>query len=120
MRISDWSSDVCSSDLLYFSGATPQYGPQPPFSDHGYPAREYDRVKYQAQQYLQACMGALLPKAVSNVVHPPGDPIGFDFSELICLEDDVATLGVARLDQQFWKPNIDPTDRKSTRLNSSH
>lgn len=109
-----WPAQNMPQSLLYFSGATPQYGPQPPFSDHGYPAREYDRVKYQAQQYLQACMGALLPKAVSNVVHPPGDPIGFDFSELVCLEDDAATLGVARLDQQFWKPNIDPTERYTT------
>ncbi|MFC3673999.1 NAD(P)-binding protein [Ferrovibrio xuzhouensis] len=109
-----WPAANMPQSLLYFSGATPQYGPQPPFSDHDYPAREYDRVKYQAQQYLQACMGALLPKAVSNVVHPPGDPIGFDFSELVCLEDDAATLGVARLDQQFWKPNIDPTERYTT------
>src|SRR3546814_5070715 len=69
MRISDWSSDVCSSDLA---------------------------------------------KRGNIVVQPPGDPIGFDFSELVCLEDDVATLGVARLDQQFWKPNIDPTERYTT------
>ncbi|WP_341701869.1 NAD(P)-binding protein [Ferrovibrio sp.] len=112
--VETWPTDNMPQSLLYFSGATPQYDPQPPFSDHDYPKREYARVKNQAQQYLQACMGALLPKAVTNVVNPPGDPIGFDFSELICLEKDAETLGVKRLEQQFWKPNIDPTERYTT------
>lgn len=109
-----WPKQNMPQSLLYFSGATPQYGAQPPFSDHDYPKREYARVKHQAQQYLQACMGALLPKSVTNAVNPPGDMIGFDFSELVCLKDDAATLGVARLEQQFWKPNIDPTERYVT------
>ncbi len=109
-----WPADNAPQSLLYFSGATPQYGAQPAFSDHDYPKREYARVKYQAQQYLQACMGALLPKSVTNAVNPPGDQIGFDFSQLVCLRNDGATLGVARLEQQFWKPNIDPSERYVT------
>lgn len=109
-----WPKQNTPQSLLYFSGASPQYGAQPPFSDHDYPKREYARVKFQAQQYLQACMGALLPKSVTNVVNPPGDMIGFDFSQLVCLQDDDKTLGVARLEQQFWKPNIDPTERYVT------
>lgn len=112
--VESWPAAKTPQSLLYFSGATPQYGPQPPFTDHDYPRREYARVKYQAQQYLQACMGALLPKSVTNAVNPPGDQIGFDFSQLVCLNDDAATLGVARLEQQFWKPNIDPTERYVT------
>lgn len=109
-----WPQQHMPQSLLYFSGASPQYGAQPPFSDHDYPKREYARVKYQAQQYLQACMGALLPKSVTNAVNPPGDMIGFDFSQLVCLDNDASTLGVARLDQQYWKPNIDPTERYVT------
>ena len=112
--VESWPEENAPRSLLYFSGAAPQYGAQPPFSDHDYPKREYARVKHQAQQYLQASMGILLPKAVTNAVSPPGDQIGFDFSELVCLNNDSATLGVARLDQQFWKPNIDPSERYVT------
>lgn len=112
--VEDWPDDHMPKSLLYFSGAAPQYDVQPPFSDHDYPVREKARVKAQAQQYLQACMGALLPKSTTNAVNPPGDQIGFDFGQLVCLNDDATTLGVARLDQQFWKPNIDPTERYVT------
>lgn len=112
--VEDWPEDHMPKSLLYFSGAAPQYDAQPPFSDHDYPVREKARVKAQAQQYLQACMGALLPKSTTNAVNPPGDMIGFDFSQLVCPYDDARTLGVARLGQQFWKPNIDPTERYVT------
>ncbi|MFN3401457.1 MAG: hypothetical protein ACK4Z4_14060, partial [Ferrovibrio sp.] len=112
--VEDWPEDHMPKSLLYFSGAAPQYDTQPPFSDHDYPVREKARVKAQAQQYLQACMGALLPKSTTNAVNPPGDMIGFDFSQLVCPYDDATTLGVARLGQQFWKPNIDPTERYVT------
>jgi uncharacterized protein with NAD-binding domain and iron-sulfur cluster len=112
--VEGWPENRMPKSLLYFSGAAPQYEAQPPFSDHDYPVREKARVKAQAQQYLQACMGALLPKSTTNAVNPPGDQIGFDFGQLVCLNDDATTLGVARLGQQFWKPNIDPTERYVT------
>jgi len=105
-----WPTDNKPQTLLYFSGCTPQYAAQPPFSDHQYPLREKARVLAQSQQFLQASMGALLPKATVNTNNPPGDPISLDFSLLTCTKDDAGSIGTMRLEQQFWKANIDPTE----------
>jgi hypothetical protein len=56
-------------------------------------------------------MGPLLPLATSNKVSPPGDPIGMDFSLLKGYDESKMGLGVSRFDQQFWRANIDPTER---------
>jgi len=100
--------------LWYFSGAMDDYGPPPPFTDHGYPQRQYERVKAQCIQYLQA-IGPLLPKATTNALNPPGDPIGLNFSVLHQYAPMVPEAkGVRRFDQQFWRANIDPTERYVT------
>ncbi len=109
-----WPVDNLPQTLLYFSGCTPQYQPQPPFSDHTYPLREKARVQYQSQQFLQAATGVLLPKATVNSNNPPGDPISLDFSLLTCIKDDAGSIGISRFAQQFWKANIDPTERYVT------
>jgi uncharacterized protein with NAD-binding domain and iron-sulfur cluster len=101
--------------LWYFSGAMDDCTPPPPFTDTGYPQRQYERVKYQCIQYLQASIGPLLPKATTDVVNPPGDPIGLDFSLLSQTTDrQPPAIGIQRFDQQFWRANIDPTERYVT------
>ena len=106
----DWPADAEPKGLWYFCGLMAEDGPQPPFTDHDYPRRQHDRVKYQAIQYLQAGIGALLPGATPGAVNPPGDPAGFDFSLLVDTRD-VPAAGVARFDSQFWRANVDPTER---------
>jgi len=106
----DWPADDEPKGLWYFCGLMVDDGPQPPFTDHDYPRRQHDRVKYQAIQYLQAGMGTLLPGATPNAINPPGDPAGFDFSLLVDTRA-VPAAGVARFDSQFWRANIDPTER---------
>ena len=86
------------------------YEPPPPFTDTKYPARAHARVKAQCVQYLQAGIGPLLPKATTNVVSPPGDPMGLDFSLLQGFDEATAGDGVHRFKQQFWRANIDPTE----------
>jgi uncharacterized protein with NAD-binding domain and iron-sulfur cluster len=109
-----WPAAQAPKALWYFSGAMAEDGPPPPFSDTGYPKAAAARVKAQCVQYLQASIGPLWPQATTNVVSPPGDPIGLDFS---VLETGVAgdpRQGVARFDSQFWRANIDPTERYVT------
>jgi uncharacterized protein with NAD-binding domain and iron-sulfur cluster len=114
LKWENWPANGPQS-LWYFSGAMDDYGPPPPFDDHGYPQRQYDRVKAQCIQYLQASIGPLLPKATTNALNPPGDPIGLDFSVLYQYAPTTpAALGTSRFDQQFWRANIDPTERYVT------
>ena len=105
----DWPMGNTPKSLWYFSGAMAEYEPPPPFTDTDYPARAYARVKAQCVQYLQASMGPLLPKATTNVISPPGDPMGLDFS-LLHTSPGSNLLGVQRFNQQFWRANIDPTE----------
>jgi uncharacterized protein with NAD-binding domain and iron-sulfur cluster len=109
-----WPEARMPKSLWYFSGAMADYGPVPPFTDTQYPARAAERVKAQCIQYLQASIGPLWPKATTNAVNPPGDPIGFDFSLLETGEPADPREGVARFDSQFWRANIDPTERYVT------
>jgi uncharacterized protein with NAD-binding domain and iron-sulfur cluster len=107
----DWPAAGTPKSLWYFSGLMADYDAPPPFTDTDYPRRQDERVKYQCIQYLQASIGPLLPKATTNVNHPAGDPIGLDFSLLVGHDEANAGVGVKRFDQQFWRANIDPTER---------
>lgn len=109
-----WPSAAAPASLWYFSGAMDDCEPPPPFSDTGYPARARARVKAQCIQYLQTAVGLLLPQATTNAVSPPGDPVGLDFSLLVPHDAATAGQGVQRFDQQFWRANIDPTERYVT------
>ena len=114
LKWEDWPAASTPKSLWYFSGAMADYEAPPPFTDTGYPQRQYERVKAQCVQYLQASMGPLLPKATTNAISPPGDPVGLDFSLLHPYKEATAGLGVKRFDQQFWRANIDPTERYVT------
>ena len=105
----DWPTDSAPKALWYFSGAMADYEAPPPFTDTGYPARAYARVQAQCVQYLQASMGPLLPLSTTNVISPPGDPMGLDFS-LLRTDPGTPAEGVQRFNQQFWRANIDPTE----------
>ena len=114
LKWEDWPAPATPKALWYFSGAMADYETPPPLTDHDYPARAHARVKAQCVQYLQASMGPLLPKATTNAISPPGDPIGLDFSLLHSYNEPDAGMGVKRFDQQFWRANIDPTERYVT------
>jgi uncharacterized protein with NAD-binding domain and iron-sulfur cluster len=105
-----WPVGQEPKSLWYFSGAMAEYETPPPFTDTDYPARAHARVQAQCIQYLQVSMGPLLPKSTTNVISPPGDPVGLDFSLLQGYDDANAGLGVQRFNQQFWRANIDPTE----------
>ena len=114
-----WPADQQPKSLWYFCGMMSEHRPQPAFTDHDYPQRMLDRVRYQVVQYLEACTGPLLPKATSDAYLPPGDPVSLDFSLLVDTRDPATTpeslrTGEMRIDSQFLRANIDPTERYVT------
>ncbi|MFM2042546.1 MAG: hypothetical protein RLY86_1122 [Pseudomonadota bacterium] len=112
--LEDWDPANPPGGLLYICGPMHDYDAAPPFSDHDYPKRMADRVKYQCIQYLQAAAGGLLPQGVANAVDPPADPAGLGFGTLHPTDPARAGIGIQRFDQQFWRANIDPTERYTT------
>jgi uncharacterized protein with NAD-binding domain and iron-sulfur cluster len=72
----------------------------PPYSDHGFPDRCADAVKQRALMQLTQQIGALWPQV--------GAPGSFDWS---CLVDPQHGDGAARFDRQYWRANVDPSER---------
>jgi uncharacterized protein with NAD-binding domain and iron-sulfur cluster len=108
-----WPADNVPKALWYFCGLMPSYEPPPPFSDHDYPRRQAERVKAQCIQYLQTTIGTMLPNATVRANNPIGDPMGLDFGLLVDT-NSAGAQGVHRFDSQFWRANIDPTERYVT------
>src|SRR3546814_9539348 len=102
MRISDWSSDVCSSDL--FAILETHY-------------RDMQDIEFTVQQgklwMLQTRSGKRTAKAALKIA------VDMANEGLITQEEAIARVDPAALDQ-LLHPTLDPKDRKSTRLNSSH
>src|SRR3546814_4126582 len=114
MRISDWSSDVCSSDLLY--GIIPQ-DVRAPYDVHEVIARVVDGSEFHE---FKANYGSTL---VCGFAHIWGIPVailannGVLFSESAVKGAHFIELAQQRRIPLLFLQNI---DRKSTRLNSSH
>lgn len=108
-----WPANNQPKALWYFCGLMPDYEPPPPFSDTDYPRRQSERVKTQCIQYLQTSIGTMLPNATVRANNPAGDPNGLDFDLLVDTRN-ASAQGVQRFDSQFWRANIDPTERYVT------
>lgn len=85
-------------NVSYFCSAMPVASFPPP-DDHGFPARTADVAKAGAIAQLQTRIGALLPGVAEG---------GFQWSWLV---DPVGGEGVARFDSQYWRANVDPSER---------
>src|SRR3546814_9857346 len=127
MRISDWSSDVCSSDLLHHRRrGEPEAAPDadreadPPRRKHG-DVRDAvpDRYRQRAGIFLQRRHPALCAEEAGGVAGST-QPIqqGPGAIPALVLERDRERAAPAEsvLVEQF----LLRTDRKSTRLNSSN
>src|SRR3546814_8366093 len=111
MRISDWSSDVCSSDLLagcfYFTGVDIF-----PKTDAG-----------QAQVRLRLKTGTRLERteeATQKLLQIAGEIVGKEnidiSSAFVGTQPSAYPVNLIHL----WTSGPHESDRKSTRLNSSH
>src|SRR3546814_6074453 len=106
MRISDWSSDVCSSDLIFWH--------------EGEKAADAGKILFPNWIPTTTVGGGSAPHLTDFsrfagrlvIICPDNDAAGYEYLALIAIElvKVGATVRVLRF----------PTDRKSTRLNSSH
>ncbi|MEX2247274.1 MAG: NAD(P)-binding protein [Dehalococcoidia bacterium] len=110
-----WPSGEEPKTLVYACGPMPDDGPAtPPFDHYEYPRDMHQRVKWQSIQFLQAGVGPILPRATGKDAAPSGDPVSLDFRLLARHNESKPGEGVFRFNQQFWRANIDPTERYVT------
>src|SRR3546814_9614831 len=112
MRISDWSSDVCSSDLsiekaLEALGHSQSFIPQIK-SQLTEKEQELERVKAELSQ--RQSVEEVMQRLIANNQHGTDDPP---------ITSGLDEQAVMKLVQQTLNQNKQ-SDRKSTRLNSSH
>src|SRR3546814_1850678 len=111
MRISDWSSDVCSSDLL---GDGARWGLRIEYSQEGPVPLETGGGMHHALQLLRGDGDGDEPFIAVN-----GDIwTDHDFSRLP--PEPAGDAHLVLVDNPTHHPRGDFVDRKSTRLNSSH
>lgn len=98
-----WPNDHYPFSLAYFCGPMPDAEPIPPFSDHGFPERERERIIRMAEEWLNLYTGHLWPYATGG-----GSSTRLDYDHLV---DPSGGVGAERLRAQFFRANIDPTER---------
>lgn len=92
--------------LIYFCGVLQDPTEIPDFDDHEFPAQQKQRVRDMAAQYLRQ-LGGLLPGAGNGQL----DANSLDFSLLTCYDETTPVVGENRVDQQYYRANIDPNER---------
>ncbi|MEW6760578.1 MAG: NAD(P)-binding protein [Pseudomonadota bacterium] len=93
----DWPPGATPRSVQYFCGAMALAG-MPPQSDTGFPAHPAAQAKSNAIALLRDRIGALWAAAGA----------GFPWHWLVDSQD---ADGVARMDRQYWRANVDPSER---------
>src|SRR3546814_10889940 len=116
MRISDWSSDVCSSDLR-IAFATNDERTAKRISDALGTATEQRAMRNYAGHRLAPWLAHVMVsrQETARQLLTPGEVM-----QLLAEEELVLVAGMAPIRAKKLRYYSDPKDRKSTRLNSSH
>ncbi|OUS29252.1 hypothetical protein A9Q99_09065 [Gammaproteobacteria bacterium 45_16_T64] len=93
-------TEIKPKNCSYFCGALP-VPDYPPFSDHNFPKVQADEVKENAITLLDKHIHNLWPNTQAR-----GE--GFKWEGLIAPDSE---QGVARFDAQYWRANVDPSER---------
>src|SRR3546814_3897835 len=119
MRISDWSSDVCSSDLYVFDAAVDPGEADPPLIVDTDAVLSRSVALQSFQPIARRCAKVVEDASAMQVVELPERDAGnvAEGTRLACLEE---RCGVAVLEAPDHGEMYNGIDRKSTRLNSSH
>ncbi|MFZ0631935.1 MAG: NAD(P)-binding protein [Acidobacteriaceae bacterium] len=94
----EWPGELSPNQVGYLCGVSDAGLPPP--TEYGFPAAERERLKGIAIQYLNEHAGGFWPAAHLQS--------GFDWS---LLADRSDATGEARLDSQYLRVNIDPSER---------
>ncbi len=106
LKWESWPQDHSPKSIIYWSGPLQKPAEWPDYDQHWFPEQQNTRVRATAIQYLRTIRG-LLPDSNTN----PDQPESLDFNLLHCPPRFQDAEGEDRIDQQFWKVNIDPTER---------
>jgi len=98
-----WPAGRIPGNISYFCGPKADPATIPGYGDHGFPGREKELVKQEAIAFLNQFAAPIWANAAD-----PLHPDQFDWS-LLDAPDEVA--GVTRFDSQYWRANVNPTDR---------
>jgi uncharacterized protein with NAD-binding domain and iron-sulfur cluster len=93
----EWPPAAAPKSVHYFCGAM-ALAELPPQSDTGFPARAAAQAKANAVELLNDRVKALWKEAGS----------GFPWQWLV---DPLGGAGAARMDRQYWRANVDPSER---------
>jgi uncharacterized protein with NAD-binding domain and iron-sulfur cluster len=96
-----WPPGKEPGSIAYFCGPYQGEWPIPPFSDHGYPARELEKYRTMAVGFLDRDVRSLWPRTTSVSG-------GFEWDDLV---DPSERSGVDRFNAQYIRVNIDPSER---------
>jgi uncharacterized protein with NAD-binding domain and iron-sulfur cluster len=97
-----WPAGYEPKNLAYLVGGLSDEEPLPPRSAHGYTQRQEERVRADAQRWLETAAAGLWPKAATPTER-------FNWSMLMGAGSTVH--GPARLDSQYWIAVMNPSDR---------
>ncbi len=97
----EWPSGEGPSSIAYFCGAMPATGPIPPFSDHGFPAKQTALAKQDALEWVSSNILGIWPLS-----HDTNGE--FDWS---LVDDPGGGVGQSRFDSQYWRANVAPAER---------
>ncbi len=100
-----WTGSDVPLLAAYFTGTLDDPGTIPPYSDHGFPERQLERVKGMTEQWLQDNMRFFWPKGATREF-----PEGFDFN-LLCHPTKSNATAAERFDAQFFRANLSGTMR---------
>jgi uncharacterized protein with NAD-binding domain and iron-sulfur cluster len=100
---SEWPFLDKPKDIFYFVGVMQDPGLVPPPSVHGYPAYMKSKVRDYFITFLNTSMKIPFPLSGDGTVTN-----GFNWN---LLYDTKSETGIKRLDAQYWRANIDPTER---------
>lgn len=103
LPVEEWPPGDEPASVQYLTGPYQALPGEHPFSDHGYPRRELERLKRISLEWLDANAARVWPEGTS-----PAHPTGLDPSKLY---DPSGGQGDARFDAQFFRVNIDPNER---------
>jgi uncharacterized protein with NAD-binding domain and iron-sulfur cluster len=99
----DWPAASRPKSLAYFCNVMSDAPVVPPYTDPTFPKAQKARVLAASKTFLSDHVGTLWPKAVS--------PIGSEALDWSLLHDESGAVGIARLEAQYWRANVDPTER---------
>lgn len=97
----NWPTEKVPKQLAYFCGVMPDAATIPDVTETRFPEEEKERARATACKHLTENACYLWPKATL-------DQGRFDWNVLLADED---AKGEQRFASQYWRPNIDPSER---------